>query len=310
MKSLIIIGIITYKRPKMLDRALESLKNLVLLDEVLIELIIIDNDKNGSAKKTVQKRSIDLNLPVKYFIEKKRGIPFARNRVVKEAIKLGATEIAFFDDDEFVSPDWLAQLYGAYIKLGCDIVSGPVVPIYPENPPPWALKGKFYEKERFKNGTIRNWASTSNILFDIKWFKVFGFSFNEAMPLSGGTDTYLTKKIVRNGGVIRWVDTAIVYEALPFSRLTIKWLMQRHYRVRLTEVKNSLKQNGILYTYAFSLLNCFKYSILFLLNVIFSPFLGYHYFIKALTCSARAWAVLGGLVFFNDYEEYRTVHGE
>ncbi|MCZ6703705.1 MAG: glycosyltransferase [Ignavibacteria bacterium] len=48
------ICIATYKRPELLEKLLDSLSNQKLPESVILEFIIVDNDKSGSAKEVVE----------------------------------------------------------------------------------------------------------------------------------------------------------------------------------------------------------------------------------------------------------------
>ncbi len=310
MPSLVVIGLITYQRPKMLSSALTSLIKLHLLDGVSIRVVVVDNDKDHSARPIVESYMTKFSYPMNYFIEKKRGIPFARNRAVEEAIKFGATEIVFFDDDEVVKPDWLCRLYDAYKKYDCDIVTGPVLIKYPEKIPQWVSKGKFFENRRFATGTNRKSAATNNILLSMKWFRNHGLRFDEKLALSGGSDNHLTKIIVQNGGEIKWVDNAIVVESIPQSRLCLKWLLQRKYRTKLMGVKNCIELRGLLLTYIFSSLSLAKNLVIGIFYTLFSLLFGFHYLVRSLIYFTTSFAIIAALIFDHNYEEYETIHGE
>lgn len=59
---------------------------------------------------------------VYYEIEKGRGIPFARNNVLRRAKSLAITELIFIDDDETVDIDWLVNLWNYYLQNNVDVV--------------------------------------------------------------------------------------------------------------------------------------------------------------------------------------------
>jgi len=309
MRQNIIIGLITYKRPKMLKAALMSLINITNIEGVSVEIVIVDNDNMATAKDVVNACRELFSCNIHYLVEENRGIPFARNKVIEKAIELEASELAFFDDDEVVQSDWLDKLYSAYKHFGCDVVTGPVVSTYPENAPTWALTGKFYEGKRFETGSDRPCAATGNILFSMKCFIETFLRFDEELALTGGSDTCLTKEIVKGGGCIKWVDDAIVFERIPESRLNLKWIMQRNYRVNLYGIKYSLENKGLLYTYFFSILSFVKY-FMFGLLCFFSLPVKRHFIIRSMICFTKCYAIVIALFFESTYEEYKTIHGE
>ena len=118
----ILIACCTCKRPKMLMQALDSINNLNFPD-IKVELLIIDNDKYLTAKNIVSNFSEKSKIVVHYISEPQRGLANARNRVLEEAIKLNASHLAFFDDDEIVDKNWLIEHVNFYNKNPHIIIS-------------------------------------------------------------------------------------------------------------------------------------------------------------------------------------------
>ena len=116
----LVIGIITYKRPDNLKNCIQSL--LKQICEIKYDIIVVDNDKEQSAKRIVQSFNVENIL---YQVEEVKGIPYARNKVVK-LIMDKYKYLAFIDDDEIANVDWLENLYKTIIEYDVDVVSGPV----------------------------------------------------------------------------------------------------------------------------------------------------------------------------------------
>ena len=87
---MIVLGLCTYKRREFLLECLNSLKKLKMPLDIKIKIVIVDNDINKSAYDIVKKFSQDIPIPVEYEVETNKGIPFARNRVLRIAIQLRA----------------------------------------------------------------------------------------------------------------------------------------------------------------------------------------------------------------------------
>jgi succinoglycan biosynthesis protein ExoM len=85
-----------------------------------LALLIVDNDPEGTANAAVENARLSSPMPVHYCIETQRGILNARNRVLEEAILLDASYLAFIDDDEIMTPDWLAELYSVLLESRAD----------------------------------------------------------------------------------------------------------------------------------------------------------------------------------------------
>jgi len=91
----IVIGLCTYYRNELLDGALESLSRIDLPTDVEVECVLVDNDPEGGARPVFEYYADAFPFKAHYFVEQKQGLVCARNRVLDEALKLGATEIAF-----------------------------------------------------------------------------------------------------------------------------------------------------------------------------------------------------------------------
>ena len=89
------VCIITYKRPDGLTRLLKGINALTFRGERPgLRVIVVDNDEAASGRKTCDAVQPDLSYKLEYFIEPRRGIPFARNKAVAVA-KHMADFIAF-----------------------------------------------------------------------------------------------------------------------------------------------------------------------------------------------------------------------
>src|SRR3954451_21792829 len=124
----VVIGLLTYRRPQMLRRALESLRHLNIPDSVSVAAVVIDNNPDRSALPIVAAWAAGsgvgsargAGMPLTAVHEPRRGIASARNRLIEAALERGADAIAFFDDDEILHPDWLVRLLDAHAAFGAD----------------------------------------------------------------------------------------------------------------------------------------------------------------------------------------------
>ena len=106
------ICICTCNRPAMLERLLDSLGDVDLgeLEPSAVEIVVVDNDPSGSARAVCERARQTLPFPIHFVEESRRGIAFARNRLVNEALARGADLLALLDDDDVPQRDWLRQL--------------------------------------------------------------------------------------------------------------------------------------------------------------------------------------------------------
>lgn len=225
------ICIATYKRTDYLNQLLESISKLRFKkkNRLLIKIIIVDNDINKSAKKIIERWRKHIKYEIIYFIESKKGIPFVRNKLV--SLSKNDDLIAFVDDDEIVSINWLEKLYTAYLKYKADAIMGPVIPKYEEKPPQWMIKYRIHFSKRYSSGEIIKYLNTGNILINRRKLDNYKKPFDERMAFTGGTDTLLGEKMINDNMRIIWENNAIVKEFIPKERIKISWLIKRRFRM-------------------------------------------------------------------------------
>lgn len=222
---------LTLQRPEGLRRLLGHLAALRTPDPPAeVEVVIVDNDPCASARPVVDRARDEFPWPLRYEVEPRRGIPFARNRAVAVALASGADHVAFIDDDEMPEPGWLDELLRVQRSTGAEVVTGPVVPVFAEPPPRWAVEGRFFERPRFTTGEAIRYARTSNVLIAAGALAPHPRPFHEGFALSGGSDTHFFMRARLEGRRIVWADEAVVRELVPASRVDPAWLRRRAYR--------------------------------------------------------------------------------
>ena len=119
---LISIIIPTMRRPVPLDLAARSALAQIA-PGVRIELVIVDNDPEGSARNQVKALAQSTTAPVRYVHAAEPGVANARNAGVTAS---KGVFIAFLDDDEEAPAGWLEALLVAQARFEADAVFGPV----------------------------------------------------------------------------------------------------------------------------------------------------------------------------------------
>lgn len=227
------ILIATYRRPEGLLRLLRSIEELVVEPEQLsaLEVVVVDNDPAASGLLALGESFVaDYRWPVRVIVEPLPGISEARNRSLREAHR--PDFVAFVDDDEYVSPQWLSEMLDVQHATGADAVLGPVLPELPAETPDWIRRGAFFERPRFENRAEVPYIRTSNLLVRCEaLIKLDGPVFDRAFSLTGGGDTHLGMRLQRTGATFRWADRATVHETVPPNRATALWLLRRSFRL-------------------------------------------------------------------------------
>jgi GT2 family glycosyltransferase len=225
------IAIATWCRPKGLHRLLGAFQRLRFPDGAPdLRVVVVDNDPEGSAAAVCEQARGWLDLPLLYRIEKRRGIPQARNAAASVALER-AEFLAFIDDDEVPSPLWLAELLRVQAETGADAVAGPCEPVFEEPVPRWIERGGFFARPRHATGTRLDQALTGNVLVRTRSLASLGALFDERMALSGGEDTEFFQRFAARGHAIVWADRAVVFEWVPRSRANARWILERAFRV-------------------------------------------------------------------------------
>jgi succinoglycan biosynthesis protein ExoM len=221
------VCIATYRRPDRLDVLLADLSRQQLLPS---EVIVVDNDPSGSARRVVERcLAAQPPFPVHYDIQPQKNISLTRNRTVEMTRH---EWLAFLDDDERAPDSWLARLASAASDHAADGVLGPVDPVLPEDAPGWIRRGRFYDFPRMATGSIvpPNRLRFGNLLLRASAVKAMAIMFDPAYGLTGGEDGDLLSRMTLGGARIVWCDEAVVLEPVERSRLNLKWLLRRSLR--------------------------------------------------------------------------------
>jgi glycosyltransferase involved in cell wall biosynthesis len=228
------VCIATLHRPEGLRRLLRALDGLVFLQSArpVIEVVVVDNDADGSGREVCRELAPGLGFRLRYLIEPRRGISFARNRAIDGAGE--ADFVAFLDDDEVPDPHWLDELLAVQRAFEAEIIAGPVIPYFFEGAPAWARHGGFWSPRPYATGEAVRDAGTCNVLIRGELLRRMRPAFDPRFALSGGEDTHFFWRANRARVPVLWARDARVVEWVPRSRLSAKWLLRRAYRVGTT----------------------------------------------------------------------------
>lgn len=302
----IAICIPTLKRPDGLDVLLKSMSELTFTKQIpsSIKICVADNDPQKSAEQVVEKWKGLIGWKIAYDVENKPGIPFVRNKLVRMAE--GVDFIAFIDDDEIASPQWLDELLNIQIKYNADVIMGPVIPNYKINPPDWIVRGKFHFSSRFKDGITESNLITWNLLIRQNLFKKYNVAFEKRMALTGGTDILIGRLLKQAGIKFYWSDRAVVKEIVPPERSQLSWLLLRRFRAGLVEVlvRKYSKETGCRIKNLVSAVRSITIGILKTLTFVWN---GKYAVVKGICYMSYGIGIIWGTFGFT-YEEYKRYH--
>jgi succinoglycan biosynthesis protein ExoM len=217
----------TCRRAPRLAALLDDLVAQHLLPD---EVVVVDNDVQGSARDVVERcRAAGAPFTLRYEVQPMRNISLTRNR----SVALAAGEwLAFIDDDERAAPDWLQRLMAAQAGHLGDVVLGPVEPVVPDEAPAWIRRGGFYRWARMASGSVvpLNRLRFGNVLLRAALLRGMAAPFDPAYGLTGGEDGDLLTRLAQRGARIVWCDEAVVHEPVEPARLSLRWLLLRALR--------------------------------------------------------------------------------
>lgn len=224
------IVIPTLNRAKPLKRALQSLKAQETPNDIAIEVIVVDNSVDQSAKLVVEEAAAECTPAIRYISEPNPGIANARNAGVAAA---SGTWIAFLDDDEEASPQWIAEHVASLRTTSADASFGPVAARAETGELTSAFDDFFSRKFDLANATditsLAAFLGTNNSVFNratcFQKAEVFDPSLNEV----GGEDSLLLKQLVEAGKTFVWSSQAKVTEWVPEKRMNWNYVRRRRF---------------------------------------------------------------------------------
>jgi succinoglycan biosynthesis protein ExoM len=225
VSTTISVCICTYRRPHLLQRTLAALRRQETAGRFTMAVVVADNDREQSARSTVEAFRAATSLPVTYRVEPERNIALARNAAVASA---DGDYVAFIDDDEVPTPGWLACLLGACETYSADGALGPVRPRFEHPPPAWLIRSRLCERPEHRTGAFLHWRQTrtGNALLRRHVLHPLTPPFRPLFA-NGGEDQDLFRRLTERGYRFVWSNEAIVYELVPPTRCTRSYLLRK-----------------------------------------------------------------------------------
>lgn len=233
------VCICTFRRPQMLSELLDAVgAQQWNFQAGEIEVIVVDNDGKNSALSVLESWKCPLHFHFKFFHASESNISIARNKAIENA---SGEFIAWIDDDELPVVDWLQKLFETLKKHNADAVFAPVLPSYLPETPQWIITGGYFDRPRFKTGSLIDHKNTrtGNVLIKTTCLQslinheknIRTGPFDIDFGCTGGEDSLLFRALLKNNLVFVWSDEAVVSEVVPSERANAKWLLLRYFRV-------------------------------------------------------------------------------
>lgn len=241
------VVICTYKRPDFLEKAIASVFALNYPKDKY-EIIIVNNDSPDNTEEVIRQNAGRSPVAFSSYVEKRNGISFCRNLGVEKAKH---EFVAFLDDDETASPDWLAIFNAIINEHHALVVCGRVDRALEPNfvLPPWFegqyLKGFFTldycahgRQEKVFRIRYPNHFGTGNSAYAKRLFAHFG-NFDvklgrDGKTLRSGEDTYFNWVLDRNDIPTYYSHDAYISHFIEPERFTKRYLRRKCYWNGLT----------------------------------------------------------------------------
>ena len=284
------------KKSNNLIKCLKSIKYFGLENKV--NLILIENNlKKTLNKKEINDLKFNKNFKIFYHLEKKRGIPHARNKGLKILNKTKSDFVCFFDDDCEISKNWLKYMMKAHNNLKINILTGPQISKSRN------IFLKILERKN-KNYKRVKWAATNNVFAKTKVILNSKLKFSEKLNNIGGSDQLFFLKMNKLGNEILWNRNAIVYEQANFKRDDFWWFVKRNLRYGTSSGLIYRELHGIstsiLLSMSKSIYEFFKF-LFYLLNIFFNFKINFYKSIQYLIRSIATFVGIFG-IRFNEYK--------
>ncbi len=217
---LLSVAICTRSRAASLERCLQSV--LPLRQKNGFELLVIDNAPSDDLTAKLVKQFPE----VRYFLEPRPGLDFARNRACIEAT---GDLIAYLDDDVVVDPGWLSGLQEAWAENpDAAAFTGLVMPLRLDTSAQVLFEKRNgfrrgFDKKRFAEEMPGNrlypcgagiFGAGCNMTFRREVLHAIG-GFDEALdtgtPLAGGGDLDVFYRVIRAGYVLVYEPGYMVF---------------------------------------------------------------------------------------------------
>jgi hypothetical protein len=190
-----------------------------------LELLIVDNDDELSAKPVADDFRTTSRLTTRYVVEPRKGVGNARNRALAEA---GTPEaLVFFDDDQAPVKGWLGAFLSCHESDPSAVWVGPVEPALPDDLPDWASDGWPWRREPRRDGAALQIAGDGNLLLPSVVLDnpqcIYAPHFGAGM----GQDAELTYRLTKSQIRIRFCAAALGIETMSEDRLNARWVLDR-----------------------------------------------------------------------------------
>ncbi len=225
MPNSLTVAIPTFRRPNDLKRALSSVMAQLGMDRTRLEILVVDNDPQASARELITNWPQE-DVPVRYVHEPEPGVANVRNRIIAEVT---TDLVAFLDDDQSAPAIWLRTLLKTHKAFPAPVTFGPVTTKLPEEDMEHEayLRSFFERKGPDDEGLSDTFYGCGNSLFDMRLMPAERPLFDVSMNETGGEDDLLFLKLKTAGHQFAWSPGAWVFEHVSEERARLRYTLKR-----------------------------------------------------------------------------------
>lgn len=219
------VCIATYRRLDELARLLSALASVRHPTGVLRweRTLVLDNSPDAEARQLVETQWPSLDLD--YLHVPEPGLSAVRNAAISNA---GTPWVAFVDDDEVPSADWLVELDRTLADYPeARAVMGPVQYAFEMEAPAWLDQARLFEVVELAKGESPEYFATGNAMLRTDLVDDLGPLFDPFFGDLGGEDHHLGLRLEAAGCQIVSAPEAVVVEHVPPDRMQPRWAARR-----------------------------------------------------------------------------------
>jgi len=192
-----------------------------------VELVIVNNgdaEYLRDLEKLLCEANVSSLVTFQILNSSENNIAIGRNCALENA---SFEWIAFLDDDEYPSWNWLNALFTTWVESGSPLVAGPTIPVYSANTAKWIKCTDLHNVEHLIEGQKIPFAGSGNCL--IHRPSIGNVRFNPELGTAGGEDTDFFLRLTSgpHNLVLTWSKSAVVYETISPDKSTMVSLVKR-----------------------------------------------------------------------------------
>ena len=107
-------------------------------------------------------------------------------------------------------------------------------PQFQAEPPAWIVAGGFFRFGPYQDGATAPVVATNNALIEARHVRRHGWRFDAAFNHTGGEDQHFFSRAATAGLKAVTAADAEVVETVPAARMSLAWLLRRHFRMGTT----------------------------------------------------------------------------